>query len=65
VTDVVVATTLAGSYRNYTLAKVLDDLDIPFNAVNTFFLNMLPSHSEARLTDFAKWHDDNLVPGFF
>jgi hypothetical protein len=62
ITDVIVATTLASSYKTYTLPRVLDDLDIPFNAVSTVFLNVLPSHQTSMLTDFSKQHDDTLTP---
>jgi|GEM_PF-2694154 len=65
ITEVILSTTLASCYKSYTLPKVLDDLDIPFNAINTVFLNVLPAHSKADLTDFAKRHLDTQSLGGF
>lgn len=65
VTNVVISTALAAFYKSYTMSKVLDELDIPFNAVNTLFLNVMPSSVESALTDLSRRHYDTRVPGYF
>jgi non-ribosomal peptide synthetase component F len=64
-TDVIINTSLASAFKYYTMAKLLDDMNIPFQAVNTLFINMLPTQSGVTLTDFSKRHNNNITPGYF
>lgn len=63
-TDTIVNTSLAFFFKYFTLSRMLDELDIPYNAINTLFLNIVPV-SSGRLTDFSQGHyNDNTLSHF-
>ncbi|HTI08350.1 MAG TPA: condensation domain-containing protein [Puia sp.] len=64
-TDIIINGSIASSFKYYTLAKLLDDLDIPFNAINTIFLNVQPTTPTAALTDLSSRHSDKTMLGIF
>lgn len=64
-TDAVTSISLASYFKYYTLSRLLDDMDIPFNTINTIFLNMLPAQSNVVLEDLCEKHDDNTILGYF
>lgn len=64
-TDVILNISLASFFKYYTMSKLLDDMDIPFNSINTLFINMLPIQSGAVLTDFTSRHYNNNTLGYF
>lgn len=64
-TDVVIRVSLASFFKYYTMSKLLNDLNIPFNAINTICLNMGPAQPDEVLTDFSKKHFDNNALGYF
>ncbi|MBD0258215.1 MAG: hypothetical protein ICV83_21085 [Cytophagales bacterium] len=65
VTDVIVSAALASFHKQYTMSKLLDDQDIPFNAVNTVFLNMSLRNTGTVLTAAAGKHWDREGLGYF
>lgn len=65
VTDVIIRAALASFHKQYTMSKLLDDQDIPFNAVNTVLFNMSLESSGTVLADAARKHWDREVLGYF
>ncbi len=65
ITDVIIRTALASFHKQYTMSKLLDDQDIPFNAVNTVFLNMSLGSSSMVQAGAAGKHWDRQVLGYF
>ncbi len=63
-TETALSTALASFHKNYTLSRLLDDLDIPYNAIDTVFLNVLPPQT-GLLADFSKQHTDEGVLTIF
>lgn len=64
-TSVIINSSLASFFKPYTMSKLLDDMDIPFNAVNTVFLNMLPVRQSDLLSEFDSSHKEETIPGYF
>ncbi|MEC5144162.1 condensation domain-containing protein [Chitinophaga sp. 212800010-3] len=63
--DSIISSTVASTFKYYTMSKMLDDMDIPFNAINTIYLNMLPALPNEALTDFSPRHLQHTVFGHF
>ncbi|NLR57702.1 hypothetical protein HGH93_06305 [Chitinophaga polysaccharea] len=64
-TDAMISSTVASTFKYYTMSKLLDDMDIPFNTINTMYLNMLPALPNEALTDFSPRHHQHTVFGHF
>lgn len=64
-TEATLSTAVASSFKYYTMAKLLDDLDVPFERINTIFLNTYPAAPGALLTDFSSQHQQDPSLGYF
>lgn len=64
-TDVIINTSLASFFKFYTMSRILDDIDIPFNCINSVFLNIFPAKPGKTLDDFSQIHYKTKVLGYF
>lgn len=64
-TDAMISSAVASTFKCYTMSKLLDDMDIPFNTINTVYLNMLPALPNEALTNFSPYHLQHSVFGHF